>query len=301
MVSGLLRSMRPHQWVKNSFLFAGALFGYYAGASITGADLLYVSLAFVCFCLLSGAVYLINDVVDRKRDRQHPVKRTRPIASGEVPVMGALAAAGIAVVLAGALAWIVSFRTPDAAVRHYFWLTGVAYLGINAAYSCGLKDVVILDVLLIALGFVLRVVAGCVAIPVAISPWILICTLLLALFLALCKRRHELILLGNGCEQTRKVLPHYSAELLNQMIAETTAAIIVAYTLYTFQPHGSHGQAGAWMMLTVPFVIYGVWRYQYLVYQRDIGGSPERAFRDRLFLLNGLLWVITVLALAYAR
>ena len=158
----------------------------------------------------------------------------------------------------------------------------------------------ILDLLFIALGFVVRVVAGCVAIPVSISPWILICTLLLALFLGLCKRRHERILLGDGNGATRPVLPKYSPELLNQMIAETTAATIVAYMLYTFQPHGNAPTDGR-MMLTVPFVIYGVWRYQYLAYRKDLGGSPELAFRDPLFLANGLLWVGTVLALAFLR
>ena len=182
----------------------------------------------------------------------------------------------------------------------FFWIAPLLYLGLNAGYSLMVKDLVILDVLFIALMFVMRVVAGCLAIPVAISPWLLVCTLLLALFLGLCKRRHELVLLGNGNGATRRVLSHYSPELLNQMIAETTAAIIIAYMLYTFQPHGGAPADGR-MMLTVPFVIYGIWRYQYLAYRKDVGGNPEMAFRDPLFVGNGVFWVVTVLALTYLR
>ena len=280
MISGILRSMRPQQWVKNSFLFAGALFGRYAGAPVTVLDLGYVFLAFACFCLLSGAVYLVNDVVDRERDREHPEKCRRPIACGEVSPAAALAATAGCIVAAAALAWVVSFRTPVSETRQYFWVTGGVYLALNAAYSLRVKDLVILDVLCIALGFVLRVVAGCIAIPVEISPWILVCTLLLALFLGLCKRRHELLLLGDGNGSTRKVLPHYTAEMLNQMIAETTAAIIVSYMLYTFQPHPGRAPEDHRMMLTVPFVLFGIWRYQYLAYRKELGGSPELAFKD---------------------
>jgi 4-hydroxybenzoate polyprenyltransferase len=300
VISSILHSMRPHQWVKNSFLFAGALFGRYAGAPVGAADLFYVTLAFLCFCFLSGAVYLVNDVVDRERDREHPIKRNRPIASGRLPVPTALLAALLCVVVAGALAATISLRPPADGGHRYFWITSLLYLVLNVGYSLIAKDLVILDLLFIALGFVVRVVAGCVAIPVSISPWILICTLLLALFLGLCKRRHEMILLGEGNGATRPVLSHYSPELLNQMIAETAAATIVAYMLYTFQPHGNAPSDGR-MMLTVPFVIYGVWRYQYLAYRQDLGGSPELAFRDPLFLANGLLWVGTVLALAFLR
>ena len=238
MISSILRSMRPNQWVKNSFLFAGALFGRYAGAPVGAADLLYVVLAFLCFCFLSGAVYLVNDVVDRERDREHPIKRNRPIASGRLPVSMALLATLLCVVVAGALAAAISLRSPADGGHRHFWITGLLYLGLNVGYSLVAKDLVILDLLFIALGFVVRVVAGCVAIPVSISPWILICTLLLALFLGLCKRRHERILLGDGNGATRPVLPKYSPELLNQMIAETTAATIVAYMPTPFSHTG---------------------------------------------------------------
>ncbi|NLC59569.1 MAG: decaprenyl-phosphate phosphoribosyltransferase [Armatimonadetes bacterium] len=301
VLSGLITSMRPQQWVKNSFLFAGALFGRYAGAPVTVTDLGYVGLGFLAFCLLSGAVYLINDVLDRERDRLHPVKRARPIASGRVSPGAAVAWAAGCVVGAAALAWLVSYREPAAAARSLFWVAGLLYLAMNLGYSLGLKNIVILDLLLIGLGFVVRVVAGCLAIPVPVSPWLLVCTLLLALFLGLCKRRHEVILLGEGNGATRRVLPKYSPELLNQMIAETTAAVIVAYVLYAVQPHGGYPEGDARMLLTVPFVIYGIWRYQYLAYCRDLGGTPEAAFKDPSFVANGLLWVAVIVALTYWR
>ncbi|MDH7570527.1 MAG: UbiA family prenyltransferase, partial [Armatimonadota bacterium] len=233
------------------------------------------------------------------RDRLHPTKRLRPIAQGSVSPTAALWAAGVCVAASTFLAAVVSYREPYSTARAFFWVAAAAYLLLNLGYSLGLKDRVILDVLLIALGFVLRVVAGCLAIPVDISPWLLVCTLLLALLLGLCKRRHEMALLENGNHHTRRVLPHYTPELLNQMISETTAAVLVSYMLYTFQPHLGRPNTDPRMMLTIPFVIYGVWRYQYLAYRHDMGGSPERAFRDRLFLLNGAMWVALVLLLTY--
>lgn len=301
MIEGLLRSLRPQQWIKNSFLFAGAIFGRYAGAQVLPKHLVAVALAFCCFCLLSSAVYLFNDLLDREQDRAHPVKRSRPIASGQVPVPVAVLAIVVCLVGAGVLAWFVSFWPNASPVRQLFWVTALAYLGLNVCYSLLLKEIVLLDVLTIASGFVLRVVAGCVAVPVTISPWILVCTLLLALFMGLCKRRDELLLVGGDNVSTRLVLPHYSLELLNQMISQTTAAVIVAYMLYTFQPHGTHASSGFEMMLTVPFVIYGVWRYQYLSYRKEMGGSPEKAFSDVPFLVNLGLWVGVVIALAYSR
>lgn len=299
MFRGLITSMRPHQWVKNSFLFAGALFGRYAGSPVAWTDVAYVGLGFAAFCALSGSVYIINDVLDCEQDRLHPVKRHRPIASGEVPPGTAIAWAAACVAAAGTLSWLVSYREPLLPARELFWVAGLLYLGMNLGYSFGLKDVVLLDVLLIALGFVVRVMAGCLAIPVPVSPWLLVCTLLLALFLALCKRRHEVMLLGEGNGSTRPVLPKYSPELLNVMIAETSAAVIVAYVLYTMQPHGGYPAGDPRMMLTVPSVIYGIWRYQYLAYRRDVGGTPEAAFKDRGFVVNGLVWVAVVLALTY--
>jgi len=219
----ILESMRPRQWAKNLFVFAGLLF-----AQKLFTPLAVVALAaFVIFCALSGAIYLINDVADREKDRLHPRKRERPVASGRLSVPAAVASAVTLIVLALGAGLLISW--PFAAVA-------AAYAGLLILYSAWLKHVVIVDVLVVASGFVLRAVGGAVAIGVEISGWLLICTILLALFLALGKRRHEYLTLGDGAATHRPILAEYSAALIDQMIAVVTASTVTAYALYTMSP-----------------------------------------------------------------
>jgi 4-hydroxybenzoate polyprenyltransferase len=257
----VLASMRPRQWTKNLILFAPLIFA----AKFTDATAIGRALAgFGLFCLVSGAVYLINDVRDIENDRRHERKRSRPIASGALSARAAVAVAValVALALAGSFALSVSFG-----------LAASVYLGLQLAYTFFLKDQVILDVMAISAGFVVRAVAGSLAISVVFSPWLLSCAALLALFLALGKRRHELLLLEMGAEQHRRALADYSPQLIDQLTSAITAATIVTYALYTFFSPAS--QTHQYLMLTVPFVVYGLFRYLYLVHQRNLGGNPE--------------------------
>lgn len=297
MWTGLLKSLRAEQWTKNGLLLAGWIFAGHPRLGWQQAipEFLRLLVAVLAFCLLSSATYLINDCCDVEQDRRHPVKCNRPVAAGVVPVRAAVGAAGALVVLGLALSWIVSAW----AGGYLFLLSAVAYFLLTLGYSLWLKHYVIADVLVIALGFVLRVVAGCVALPVDISPWIVLCTLLLALFLGLCKRRHELLALEEGAGDTRRVLPKYSSQLLDQMISVATSLTIMSYCLYTFTaPHKLVlGRESPWLMVTIPFVLYGLFRYLYLAYRRDLGGNPELMFTDRPLLACMLLWVGVVLGL----
>jgi 4-hydroxybenzoate polyprenyltransferase len=287
MVTGLFVSLRPRQWVKNLFLFAGLVFGqklFTPAVWTAGA-------AFLIFCALSGAVYLLNDVADRERDRLHPDKRHRPVAAGRVSVAAAVAAA-IVLIVAGLAASLWLSRG--------FALAALSYVALLTAYSAWLKHLVIVDVLVVAIGFVLRAVAGALAVQVAISGWLLICTILLALFLALGKRRHEVLSLEGAAPQHRAILAEYSAGLLDQMIAVVTASAVTAYALYTMSPETVAKFHTALLPATLPFVLYGIFRYLYLLYQRHLGGNPSDAvLRDRALLLNTLLWMGSVLLIIY--
>jgi 4-hydroxybenzoate polyprenyltransferase len=286
----ILRSMRPEQWVKNVIVFAPLVF---AQRALDLRDISRALAAFALFCLASGAVYLFNDLVDRAQDREHPVKRGRPVAAGHLSP----AAAGIAAVTAaaGSLALAAPLALPLAAVLG-------AYLAVNLAYGRWLKNLVILDVMAIAAGFVLRVVAGGVAIHVAISAWLLLCTSLLALFLGFGKRRHELLLLERVAPAHRPILSEYSPYFLDQMISVVTASTLVCYALYTMDP-AVHQKLGTTRLpLTIPFVLYGIFRYLYLVHQKEAGGDPSQiVLADRPFLVNILLWTATVFAILYLR
>jgi len=248
--------------------------------------------AFLLFCGLSGAVYLVNDVADIEKDQLHPVKRLRPIASGQLSVRSALA---VALVL-GLSCLAASFL-----LGPWFGLTGLVYLALNLAYSFQLKDVVILDALSISLGFVLRAVAGGLAVRVQISDWLLVCTLLLALFLALAKRRHELTSLSDQARGHRKILAEYSPYLLDQMIQIVAASCVTAYAFYTLAPETHEKYQTNALAWTIPFVIYGVFRYLYLVHQKEQGGSPtEILVTDRPLLLTVALWALVIVAIVYA-
>ncbi|MEI6913739.1 MAG: decaprenyl-phosphate phosphoribosyltransferase [Armatimonadota bacterium] len=274
----LVKAMRPRQWMKNLFVFAGLIFG----AKFRDLDAVAVSVtAFAVFCLLSSTIYLVNDIVDRDRDRQHPRKRLRPIASGELSVKTATIAAIILSI--GTLSFAFIFRQD-------FGYYCLGYWGMMLAYSFFLKHEVILDVFVIAAGFVLRAVSGAVVLDVSISPWLIMCTILLSLFLGFCKRRSEVLTVKGSGKAHRQTLEHYTTEFLDQMISAVTAATIVAYTLYAFQSDTASRHGG--FIFTVPFVLYGVFRYLYLVYKLDQGGSPEQMIiEDKPLLVDMILWV----------
>ena len=289
----LLRSLRPSQWTKNLIVFAALLFGERADAPafLDPTAIARAFAAFLIFCALSGVVYLINDVADRENDRLHPLKRNRPIASGEVSPSLAM---GTAVALA-AVALAGSY-----VLRPTFALVGVIYIALQALYSGPLKHVVIIDVLTIAIGFVLRAVGGAVAIDVPISHWLLILTILLALFLALSKRRHELVLLADGATSHRPILEEYSPYLLDQMIAVVTASTLITYVIYSVSPETVQKFHTDYLGLTLIFPLYGIFRYLYLVYQVTNPRSPTEAIlRDFPFVLNVALWGLAVIAVIY--
>ncbi|HXH82984.1 MAG TPA: decaprenyl-phosphate phosphoribosyltransferase [Candidatus Tectomicrobia bacterium] len=286
-IAAVVRSLRPRQWVKNLFVFAAVVFAEQLFTPVAWRAIA----AFAIFCGLSGAIYLLNDVADREKDRLHPDKRRRPIAAGEL-------APGVAVAVAAAL--VAGGLGAALALGPRFALTAAAYVALLVAYSACLKHVVIVDVLVVALGFVLRAVAGAVAVDAAISSWLLICTILLALFLALGKRRYEVLALENGGVPHRPILHEYSAPFLDQMIAVVTASTVTAYALYTMSPETVAKFHTALLPLTLPFVLYGVFRYLYLLYHRELGGNPSELFlTDRPLLLNTVLWMAAVLVIIY--
>lgn len=296
-------AVRVRQWAKNLLLLAGFLFAGRLRAPWpeVASELTRVALGFGCFCALAGAAYLLNDVLDREQDRLHPTKFRRPVASKRLsPTVALWWAAGL-LLLAVLLTLLVVLLKPAASL---FAPSALAYLGLTLAYSWRLKHEVIVDVLTVAAGFVLRVVAGCLLIPVAISPWIVFCTFTLALFIALCKRRAELVETGEAAG-TRKVLPHYTVPLLDTWIAVAAGLSITAYSLYTFNaPHtgalGGGLEDTPLLMTTIPFVVYGVFRYLLLAQTSAVGGEPEQMLRDRPLLWNMAAWalVVTLLTLA---
>ena len=281
----LLRAGRPRQWTKNLVVFGAVVFsGNFSDPLLMGKTIL----AFVSLCFLSSAIYIFNDIHDVERDRLHPRKARRPLAAGDLTIIQAWGGAVASITIAAAL---------GALVGPGFLLAGAMYAALQGVYAIVLKHIVILDIMTIATGFVIRAVAGVWAIDVPISPWLLVCAALLALFLAAAKRRHELVLLGGESDEHRPVLSDYTEELLDQITATLSAATITAYTLYTFFAH--QGEA-PWMMLTVPFVVYGVLRYQYLVLSRNQGGSPEEVLlTDKPILLNTAAWLAASVAVLY--
>jgi 4-hydroxybenzoate polyprenyltransferase len=284
----LVRSLRPQQWTKNLLVFAGLLF---SGHLLDRAAWLPAIAAFVIFCGLSGAVYLVNDVLDRGADAQHPLKRHRPIASGALSTGVALGAALVLTIVCVAGA---------TAINGQLTMAAVGYVVLLGAYSAALKHHVIIDVLTLSAGFVLRAVAGAVAIGVPISHWLLVCTTLLALFIGLSKRRHELTLLNAGAAGHRPILQEYSPYLLDQMISVVTAATLVAYSVYTISSETAERLGSDRLGLTIPFVLYGIFRYLYLVHQRHEGGSPsELLLTDRPLLVCVALWVAAVVLVIY--
>jgi 4-hydroxybenzoate polyprenyltransferase len=284
----LVRSLRPEQWTKNLIIFGGLLFGQ---RLLDVPSVLRATGAFAAFCALSSVVYLLNDVADREADRRHPLKRHRPIASGAVSVRAALVTAAVLGIVALAGAFLL---------RVQFGLFAAAYVALLGFYSGPLKHVVIIDVLTIAIGFVLRAAAGAVVIDVPISNWLLFVTILGALFLALSKRRHELVLLADGATSHRPILQEYSPYLLDQMISVVTASTLVAYAFYTINPETVEKFHTSHLSLTLPFLLYGIFRYLYLVHQKEGGGSPaETLLNDRPLLACVALWALAVALIIY--
>lgn len=282
----LFTELRPKQWTKNLLVFAGLVFSRNLPDLAAFATALA---AFAIFCAVSSAAYIINDLADLERDRQHPVKRLRPIASGALGE-GAAKFAAVALILAGLLG---AFGLSPS-----FGLICVTYFTLVLLYSFMLKHIVLLDVFTISAGFVLRAVGGTAVLSVRLSPWLLVCTVLLSLFLALAKRRHELMLLVHGAAGHRRILDEYSQVFLDQMIAIVTSSTVIAYSLYTFTAATLPDDHS--MMLTIPFVLYALFRYLYLIYQRDEGGSPETLLlKDRPLLVTIMLWGIAVVLVLY--
>lgn len=287
---------RPWQWTKNGIVLAGLVF------SLHLFDPAYVLRAFAAvaaFCLASSSVYVFNDLVDRERDRRHPVKRNRPLASGRVSP----AQARWLLLVPAILSLLLGVR-----LGHAFFVCLVLFFAVNLAYSLVLKNLVILDVLLIAVSFVLRAIAGVTALqPLApsieISPWLLICTLFLALFLGFAKRRHELTLLQAGAAGHRTSLGDYSEPLLDQLMSIVTGATLIAYAIYTIAPSTQSKFHFHFpdLVITIPFVVYGVFRYLFLVQKRDQGGNPSRTlYRDPALLITTAAWLVTVVVVVYA-
>ncbi|GIW40532.1 MAG: decaprenyl-phosphate phosphoribosyltransferase [Candidatus Binatia bacterium] len=286
--SDWVQLVRPTQWTKNLVVFAALIFSKHLFDFRAFAT---VSLAFVAFCLLASTAYVVNDLRDRERDRQHPLKARRPIPSGRVSVRGAgLLASALAAGGVGLAAWLGG----------QFLLLGVSYLVLQLAYSFALKELVILDVMAIATGFVIRAVAGGVVIDVPVSPWLVICTFLLALFLGFAKRRHELVLLEGKATRHRSALREYSPYFLDQMMSVVTASTVVAYAIYTVSPEVREKLGTDRLYLTLPFVLFGIFRYLYLVHQREEGGNPTQLLlTDGPLLADVLLWVATAAFLLY--
>jgi 4-hydroxybenzoate polyprenyltransferase len=281
MFKELIITMRPHQWYKNLVLFVSIIFSL----NIRNLQMWSIATsAFFIFCFISGGEYIINDILDREKDRNHPKKQKRPIASGMLKLDHALLFA-IILIIGGLIAsYFINIQ---------FMILSISYILLILLYSLILKHIIIVDMLVISIGFVIRAIAGGVAINVFVSPWLIVCTFLVALFLAIAKRRHELVLLGDEGKNHRKILSDYSTNVLDQMMSIATAALIISYSMYTFLSNNYY------MMLTIPFAIYGIFRYLLLVHLSNFGGEAEMLFKDRGMQICIALWGVTVIGVLY--
>lgn len=285
-MAAVIELMRPKQWIKNFFVFAAIIFS----GNFLKLELLKDNLfTYVMFCIGSSVVYILNDIVDIEKDRCHPDKRNRPLPSGRVSKNTAYVLAGLLFVLVGCFSYILLD------VRILFII--LLYIIVNICYTFKLKNVVIIDVMTIAFGFVLRVESGSIATGTNVSPWLFLCTVLLSLFLALNKRKSELIVLKDRSSSSRRILAKYSVENINKMLTIVNPSILMAYCLYTFSSIQSDT-----MIFTIPFVLYGIFRYEYLMDRKNIGGKPEDVFeKDIPFLINILLWIGAVIIIIYLK
>jgi 4-hydroxybenzoate polyprenyltransferase len=288
MLKQILILMRPQQWVKNLLLFAGLIF------SKNLLDFLMLEkafLSFFLFCLLCSSLYIFNDIIDCEQDKKHPDKANRPLASGKIKKSTAWLLFFIFAPISLVLAFILS---PS------FFLVALAYFLTNLFYTVYLKHIVIIDVMVISLGFVLRAVAGALVINVEISSWLIVCTTLLALFLGFGKRRYELVALETNAQKHRKILSEYSPYFLDQLMAVVTASTLVAYAFYTLSPEVEQKFGTKNMDLTIPFVLYGIFRYLYLIHRKESGGSPTiTLLTDKPILINIILWLLSVFLIVY--
>jgi 4-hydroxybenzoate polyprenyltransferase len=300
-LSALLIALRPRQWTKNGALFIGLIF---AVQLLIWPSFLRAVIGFSVFCLASSSIYLLNDMLDLEKDQQHPVKRNRPIASGRLPISWAIIAMGLSLLLCCTFMGVLYFLPAKSHDMYAAFggsnplFTGivVTYLLLMACYSAYLKHIVLIDVFIIASGFVLRILASAVIIPVVISPWLYLVTCFLSLFLALGKRRHEIVLLQGEAGNHRQILKEYSLPLLDQLIMITVTCTLVSYSLYTLEtPTGNHH-----LIITIPFVLYGMFRYLYLIYMKMDGGGPEEVLlRDRPMLGTVVLCTILIICVLY--
>lgn len=297
----LLVAMRPRQWTKNLAVFVGILF---AQRLLDPISFGRAAIAFVAFCLVASGIYLFNDLLDLENDRQHPKKKLRPLAAGTLPISWARVTIGVLWCASAALAAILFFIPMSGkdtfsalgGANILFACTLASYLILMVLYGVRLKHVVLLDVFIIAAGFALRILAGALSVPVVISPWLYIVTIMLSLMMAFGKRRNELVLMESQASNHRQILKEYSLPLLDQMITIVTASTIMAFSLYTFQASTGDHQ----LMITIPLVLYGISRYLYLVYVRKEGGSPEEVLlRDRHMLGTVFLCIVVVVAVLY--
>lgn len=291
MLSLIFLSMRPRQWTKNLILFAPLIFSQH----LLNTDYLLKSLtAFAIFCIISGCIYILNDIIDLEQDKKHPLKSKRPLASGKL--QPAVARIALACCMIIAISGAVFYCNAS------FVYIALLYIALQIVYSLYLKHVVIIDVFCIAAGFMLRVAAGAEALQVTFSTWLFVCTILLSLFLALSKRRHELILLENNAIHHRKILFEYSPDLLDQMISIVTPATVIAYILYTISQETIEKFGTDNLKYTTPFVLYGIFRYLYLIHQKNEGGSPEKVLlNDRPLLYAVLLYGLTACVVLYFK
>ncbi len=285
-----VKTLRPKQWTKNFFVFVPLVFS----VKLFDVNSLIISLkAFISFCLVSGALYTLNDLCDLKEDQLHPVKKNRPLASGQLTKRSAYVIIAVAAATSLALAFSINLS---------FLLIILIYVLMQTLYSSWLKHVVIIDIFMVATGFFLRVIGGALAIKVEISSWLIICTILLALFLSMTKRRHEFLILVDKAREHRPSLKEYNPYLLDQMISVVTASTLIAYCLYTISDDTVRKFGSRNLIFTTPFVLYGIFRYLYLVHQKDQGGTPEEMIlRDKPLLINIVLWVIAILFILYIR
>jgi 4-hydroxybenzoate polyprenyltransferase len=275
--------LRPRQWIKNLFLFAPLLFSRNIDKP---QHVMTVFYAFLCFCMISSTVYIFNDIRDVEKDRKHPRKRMRPLAAGIISRREAQIFMIFMLPVSAALSFMLDYS---------FGFVVMAYLLNNLIYTLYVKNIVILDVMSIALGFILRVSGGAIVIKVAISPWLLLCTFLLALFLGFSKRRNELLVLQEDANSHRRILEHYSLEFIDNMLSIVTTSTLISYSLYTFYASSSRHS-----MVTILFVLYGIFRYQYIVYNKKMGESPEEILlNDKPLVINIMLWILTSIIILY--
>ena len=280
--------MRPEQWIKNFFVFTALLFSKNLLNLSKDIDAL---VGFIIFCMITGCSYIINDLVDLEKDKLHPTKSQRPIASGRLNKTTAIKITTIICLVSLSFAFYIN---------SFFGIIVLTYFLLNIGYSIYLKNIVIIDVVTIASGFVLRVLGGAVIISVTSSQWLILCTILLSLFLGFSKRRHELVLLEDNATGHRKVLEHYSPYFLDQMISVVTASTLICYALYTMSKDTIEKLGTSKLIYTIPFVLYGIFRYLYLVHQKEKGGSPtEVVFTDKPMIINISLWVIASVMFIY--